>query len=1003
MPTYDITGPDGTAYEVDAPDDAAVQEAVQKMFGGGQPAQQAADPAVARMRNQLLATPAGQGQPPQILTADPRGAELSAAPEPSLLRTAGYAMQEGRKGITGLLGAPVDLINQSPRLMNLLPGVEGVQPFMQNPPLGSQNWEYMATFGGAAEPIQPAGAVDRIIGRTAYELGATALPLTGALAYGPVVGANAARRMATAAPSIAAPSAIPGVQALDQTARYAGNAVRNLTGSALETAAVAPGRLAGKEVASGTAAGLGAGVANEIAGNPQTGDNFGSDFAGSLAGVGTVGATNAVLGAGKRLAAGALGRPEWMGDVAGQAVAERIMNNSTLMADRALSSGSLDTGPLSRQLRTPSPIEQVIPGYQANIGDRTLDPRLQTFAYNQDALSPGAANARRTANETIVNERMGQLAPTGTPGQFRADIQQSVDQRLAEANAGTAAAQQSYDAANQAVIPVLPNDTARGTTMRSAVQDAYDAENARVNGLWAPINQSQQQVDIAPLAQRYQQADDALSMNEYQRFRPAEADLPQQLVQPATPPQPTGLLDAQGNPIIRPGQPPQGTVPLNEVAGIRSGLTDDTRALRASGRRNEARVVDQYRQQLDDFAEGAIPQDLRDQYQTARQGTYDLNERFNRPGTAMRRTLETREGGGYRLDDNAVTSQFNQPDRGNLNDFRALMREAGQDPRARTALADDIRADVQRRRLNENPANLNRYLAERGVVLDEFPELRSQLEQVSRTRLQATETERAAAELNRDLTTPGRSPEASYLRYGNERVIDAVRTVINAPSPREAARTLLEAAGDTPTARQNARAAFWEVVGTNRYRAPGMTGNDRWDGKKLRALLDDPKSSAVMQEMWSDAPDQLRDIRQVFDALATSEGSLRARAPNSSGTAQALNGKFDPAMSSTAVASRLRSVNRGQLSPSIAAVDLVSTWLRNRSKQVQARAIEGLTADVVNNPGLAADLLDKYNPADYAAKRRMIFQKYGVRATQALNLLDEANGSDPTIDAIKGE
>ena len=74
---------------------------------------------------------------------------------------------------------------------------------------------------------------------------------------------------------------------------------------------------------------------------------------------------------------------------------------------------------------------------------------------------------------------------------------------------------------------------------------------------------------------------------------------------------------------------------------------------------------------------------------------------------------------------------------------------------------------------------------------------------------------------------------------------------------------------------------------------------------------------------------------------------------------------------------------------------------------MQSRAIDTIASAVVNNPDLAADLLEKYNPADYAARRRLVTQKYGVRATQLLNLLDEAHaeseGQDPLVNAILRE
>jgi hypothetical protein len=138
-------------------------------------------------------------------------------------------------------------------------------------------------------------------------------------------------------------------------------------------------------------------------------------------------------------------------------------------------------------------------------------------------------------------------------------------------------------------------------------------------------------------------------------------------------------------------------------------------------------------------------------------------------------------------------------------------------------------------------------------------------------------------------------------------------------------------------------------------------------------------------------------MRRVFDALAGADPATRAKLPNSSGTAQALNGKYDPPLSASSIASRVRSVNPGQLSATIALVDIAATWLRRHSAQVHSRAINKLQDGGIQNPELAAKLLEEYNPAAYAAKRRQIIQKYGIRATQVINLLAEAHEaeSDP--------
>ena len=223
------------------------------------------------------------------------------------------------------------------------------------------------------------------------------------------------------------------------------------------------------------------------------------------------------------------------------------------------------------------------------------------------------------------------------------------------------------------------------------------------------------------------------------------------------------------------------------------------------------------------------------------------------------------------------------------------------------------------------------------------------------------------------------------------------------PDPRKAVADLVNTA-NSPQARQDLRGALWEEVKrSGRLKADGMTGEARWNGKRLRALFDDPKFSAVAEELWKDDPQDLANIKEVFGALAGAEGSTRARSPGSSVTPQALGGGLDPALTTSSIASRARSVSRGQLSPTIAGVDVLSTWLRRRSAQVQSRAIDAITASVVNNPGLAADLLEKYNPATAAARRQMLTQKYGVRATTLLNILDEAENEDPLLSAIEDE
>lgn len=946
----------------------------------------------------------------------------------------GASLADGlRQGATMVAGAPVDLVNNAPRLANLLPGVEGVGPMTENPVGGSASLdELLRTISGVAGattalpidaalgtnlgggfgragpgglPIvpdyEPQGGVERVVNRIGQEVGATAVPVGGAIAKAATMPLSTVNRMA------AAPKTV-------------GEGVASMF---LQPAAVAPGILAGREAGYAVGGGLGAGLANEMAGDNQ---GVVSDVLGSIAGVGATAGASGLVGAGRNVLAGATNNPTFADDVANSAVAERVINSSTQMqrqaarlAEAGIPPSQITTDDIVRALRTPAPVEEAVPGYRANIADRTQDPGLATLAYNSDAANPGAASARRTGNEVAVNETMTGLAPAGDPGRFRSNLQAGVDARIGAAQSAQEGAQGVFEDLVQALQPVMREATARGSSIRAALADAYDSAQERVRGMYGAIDADGTLLDPTDLVNRATAVDTNLARNDAKRFRPTEAEtIREMLPGDRAPLRETGLVNEFNRPIFVENAPanagnlpalpgaaigrPGTTVPMSDVSAIRSGLTDDLRAAQGAGNTQQARILSRYVEAIDGYLDENLPEGLRVALDDARAARRDVGERFERPGTALEAILSRREGGGFALDDSAVPSQFAQPDQGRLTDLRAALREAGGDPRLREGLADEVRSAVVQNGLLDKPKALGRYMAERQVLLSEFPELRAQLEQAGASRAALAEAERTASETTRRLTTPGRSAEASYLKDVEDPAA-AMRSVIANPDPRKAVADLL-ATASSPQAKADLRAALWEEVKrTGRLQADSMTGETRWNGKKLRALFDDPKFTAVAEELWADDPQDLASIKQVFGALAGAEGSSRARVPGSSGTPQALSGALDPALTASSIASRARSVSRSQLSPSIAAVDILGTWLRRRSAQVQSRAIDTITAAVVNNPGLAADLLEKYNPATAAARRRMLTQKYGVRATTLLNVLDEAENDDPVLTAIAGE
>jgi hypothetical protein len=874
------------------------------------------------------------------------------------------------------VGAPVDLMNNAPRVLNALPGEQGFGPITDSPVGGRETIDTILRGGGVIPDYQPQNGLERVINRIGEEIGATTVPMAGGLAYAGGKSVSAMNRMAN-------------------SPRTLGEA---LTGALLQPAAVNPSGLAAREGTYAVGAGAGAGIANEAAG-PNAGPL--SDTLGSFGGVLGTAAGAGLLGALRNLAAGATGSPGMMDDVAGQAVADRLINSSTRLGQQFASTGRVDTQPLADGLRIAAPVEQAVPGYRANLADRASDPGLSTFAYNADAVAPGAANARRVGNDEAIGARMTELAPVGSPGRFRADLQAGVDARIAEVQSEADFLRQMFGDQVAGLQPGMADATARGSAVRAGVADAYGTAQQGVRDAYGQLNDGVI-LPGAPLREAFGAVDARLPVNDAARFRPSEANVPAQLAPPApADPVPTGLLDASGQPMMR--QPPAAPdgVPLSEVMAVRQGLTDDIRTNRAAGQRRAAHVGGQYLDPLDDFIAQNLPPEEMAKFDAAKAQRRDVADRFERPGTGIESVLRPREGGGYALDDSAVPSTFAQPDQGRVTDLRALLTEAGSDQRVRDGLADQVRSEVVQRGLLDKPEQLGRYVGERGILLSEFPELRAALETAGTTRAQLNAAEKTARETETALTST-RTPEGSYLRYSNERVTDSVRTMINAPDPRAAAKQLAERA-NTPTARQDLKSALWEEVkNRGQFSAANTEGGARWNGRVLRDLIDDPKFAAAADELWSDNPEDLANIRKVFEALAAADGSTRARAPGSSGTAQALTGKFDPSLSTSSIASRARSVQRGQLSPVIAVVDVMSTWLRNKSAQVQSRAIDQLTAAVVNNPGMAADLLERYNPATAGAYKQMMTQKYGARGTNVLNALEAGETEeDPLMDAIQ--
>ncbi|TXM90055.1 hypothetical protein FV222_25910, partial [Methylobacterium sp. WL103] len=416
--------------------------------------------------------------------------------------------------------------------------------------------------------------------------------------------------------------------------------------------------------------------------------------------------------------------------MAREAVAHEIIANSghaQAQVAGGVDRGAIDAQPLANQLRTPSAAESAIPGYRSDIADRSGDPGLAAYVFGHTAANPGLDTVRRASNQAAIGDRMGELAPTGSAGQFRNDLQGGVDRRVAASETQADIAQRTLDEHVQRLTSTMTGE-ARGADIRAALQRAKDTADQGVRDAYAPVNASTASVDVAPLAQRFGGIDEGLSVAERERFRPGEANIPDRLIGPAeaTGPVDTGLLDASGRPITRAPAPGNSQQPIREVTGLRSALTDEARAARSANRPAEARIIDQHVTALDDYLDGAVPEGLRGQYDTARAARRDVADRFERPQNAVAQVLGERQG-VYNVPDSGVAPRFAQSEEGRLSDLRQLMSEAGGDARVRPALRDQFLANIRDRGLLDRPDQLNGYLDRHATLLDQLPGLRDEL------------------------------------------------------------------------------------------------------------------------------------------------------------------------------------------------------------------------------------------------------------------------------------
>lgn len=939
--------------------------------------------------------------PPGFELVAPAAAQPAA--EPGMLDTimgwgeaglegAGYLGQELARGVTQLAGAPVDLVNASPMLLNILPGEQGMTPFSDDPVGGSEFlWDALniprdTVQEAAGLPVgdaQPQNEAMRFAGRVANEVGAAAVPVGAGLAAGQRLGVEGARRLQSSAQPLT---------------RAAGNYA--------ERFAVAPAATAGKEMSYAAGAGVGGATGLMLASdgdpNTTTGTEAAADLIGSIFGAGSVGLTGELARSGKNAYGAITGSPTYVDKAARDAAAATILQNSGLEPNMH---GVVDAAPLASAVRNGGRISEAVPGFADTLADRTQNPGIASLEYGrQSGPNAGRFAQRRRDNANAADAAIAEFAPQSTPSTFRTALGRGTVDEMDRLQTELFVAEDAFEKASTNLDAVMSGE-ARGQTIRAALDDALGKAREVERAAWGAV---QGEVDPAPLASAFDEIYGSLTLSERRVVNEARAaiDTPDQLTPDApTGPQPSSVLDPYGRPVMREPTPVSQMQDLGEITTLRSEFTAAQRQAKAAGDPNRARILGRFVDAIDMYLDGmpeiAVP------LEEARAVSRDLNDRFTRMGTPIADALATRPSGGPTLPDSSVAPRFVQPDEKQASNIDRLLTETGDNADVRSALRDQIVADVRRQGLLDKPDQLQEYLGQYEAVFQKFPELREQLGEAGALRREVDSAKTLFDEAEATIAPGGSGPAGQYARFGAEDPLNSMRTVVSSDRPDEAVRELLRVAGDTPENRESLRAAFWTALEakakpvTMSNRGPG--GEDPWNFTRLYRTLEDPKYAAAAAELYKDNPEHLANLRELAETLRGADFRVTGRAPGSSGTPQAIAGRGVLPSTETLGAYSF-AYQRGQIGLPYIGLRIGASMARNALKTGRTELYDKVLDRALLDPDWAAMLLDEFNPATAEVMSRYARAWLGAEANDlALLLNPDEDGEDDLTNTIMEE
>lgn len=857
---------------------------------------------------QMFGGAAAPADEPKAGNMAPRtDAVVKAAAPPSLVDT----IMSGTKdvydaatsyGTQALAGVNKGIANMVGLPGDILAAVTGTKPTFG----GEQVYETLFPAAPA-----PTSAGERITRRVGEEVGAMAVPIAGA-------GAKAAR------------VGVEGARELGPFARMF-----------VEPMAVAPGKTVAKEVTAATAGGGGAGLAGEYSGKnkaeaegrPVTSGQQLWDLGGAVGGYTTGSLGAKIVDAGKTVGGALLGSRSLKNDVAREVATDEIVRAAGLQPN---SRGMEDTGGIVAQLNIPSKAFEAVPDYKPTTADVTGNEGLAAKTYSkQSGENSGLYIQRQNENTAAVDRAVDANAPAGQPGAFKDALAVERDRVI---GAASGAARDAEDQAAAAVRPITPHPNAtragRGDTIRGEVDTAREAARQGTRDAYEAADVNAVPLQPTFLAEALDRTTQGLSQ--------AERTMA-----------PTGLIE-------RIAQMPAGEpATLREATSLRTILVDQQRAALADpGRRYEARVLGQYIEAVEDVIGQSVSGEQRGLLEQARAARRAEAEAFERKGDPVSSITARNPGGVPKMRDENVARLSTRDDV-----MDRLFQEADT-PATRAAIRDELVSNAD----TSSAAGIRAFQEQYGEQIARFPGLNDEIGQAIQARVRETTARGAESGVLKELGEGGRGVVAEYLRYGNENAEKAMRAVMANKDPAKAADELLTFAGDQSAAVEGARKVFWDIMQKDTKSAGSTTGTVKDNTQpflpaKLKKFLEDPATAAVAARLYRDNPEHLENISKIAETLQNTNVHLKAKAPNTSGTAQGQS--VLPSMET--IASRTFAVQRGVVSPTFAAVNVLGIIARKAVAKHQAGLVSRIVDEALLKPDFAAKLLAENNPANRAA------------------------------------